>query len=373
MSSCITAIGTANPKYRTSQSDIYQFMVKAFNLDKNNASRLKQIYDNSGIDYRFSVLSDFGKKTNDGRMLFENSTDETSFPGTEKRMEKYQQEAAGLAYEAVKNCLKGYNEDFIPKITHLITVSCTGMYAPGIDINLVELLGLHPSVERTCINFMGCYGALNALKTADYICRAQNEAKVLVVCIELCTLHFQKENTLDNWVANSLFSDGAAAAVVENSSHRTIAGNILQLDTFYSEFISAAKNEMGWNIGDKGFEMKLTSKVSKLILKHIPAVAEKLLEKAGLNADEIGLYAIHPGGRKILEAAESALGFSQESNKFSYEVLRDYGNMSSASILFVLEKTLYENSNNLSKNILGFAFGPGLTVESMILKKLTNA
>lgn len=373
MSSCITAIGTANPKYRTPQNEIYQFMAEAFGLDRNNSSRLKVIYDNSGINYRFSVLPDFGKKTHEGRLLFQNSEDENTFPGTAKRMEQYQQEAAGLAVAAVNSCLQGFNKDFNSKITHLITVSCTGMYAPGIDINLVESLGLNSSVERTCINFMGCYGALNALKTADYICRAENDAKVLIVCIELCTLHFQKENTLDNWVANSLFSDGAAAAIIENTSVRTGTGNLLQLDTFYSEFIPAAKNEMGWNIGDKGFEMKLTSKVSKLILKHIPAVAAKLLEKAGLEAKDIDSYAIHPGGRKILEAAENALGFSQESNKFSYEILRDFGNMSSASILFVLEKLLYEISPTPRKNILGCAFGPGLTVESMILKKITHA
>ncbi len=348
-------------------------MAEAFELDNNNASRLKVIYDNSGIDYRFSVLPDFDRKTNDGRLLFHSSKEENSFPGTGRRMDHYQQNAAGLALEAAKKCLQGFPKDFTSKITHLITVSCTRMYAPGIDINLVESLELHPSVERTCINFMGCYGALNALKTADYICRAQHEAKVLIVCIELCTLHFQKENTLDNWIANSLFSDGAAAAIIENAGERMGTGNHLQLDTFYSEFIPAAKNEMGWNIGDKGFEMKLTSKVSKLIFKHIPAVAANLLEKAGLAADDIDSYAIHPGGRKILEAAENALGFSRESNKFSYEVLREFGNMSSASILFVLEKLLYDNNQPKRQNILGCAFGPGLTVESMILKKITNA
>ncbi len=373
MSSCISAIGIANPKYRASQKDIYQFMVEAFDLDKVNASRLKLIYDNSGIDHRFSVLPDFGKEDSDGRRLFHNSKEESSFPGTGKRMDQYQKEAAGIATAAAKNCLKGFSGDILPKITHLITVSCTGMYAPGIDINLVEILGLNHNVERTCINFMGCYGALNALKSADYICRAQEDAKVLIVCIELCTLHFQKENTLDNWVANSLFSDGAAAALVENSNKHTGTGNSLDLHTFYSEFIPAAKNEMGWYIGDKGFEMKLTSKISKLILKHIPSVAEKLLEKAGLVAGDIDSYAIHPGGRKILEAAEIALGFGRESNKYSYEVLRDYGNMSSASILFVLEKILQENDSISDKTILGFAFGPGLTVESMILRKTTHA
>jgi predicted naringenin-chalcone synthase len=373
MSSCITSIGTANPKYRTPQNDIYQFMAEAFGLDKNNASRLKLIYDNSGIDFRFSILPDFGKEANDEWLLFRNTADEPFFPGTAKRMVQYQLEAAGLAVAAVKNCLQEFDEEISSKITHLITVSCTGMYAPGIDIDLVELLGLDYSVERTCINFMGCYGALNALKTSDYICRAQKDAKVLIVCIELCTLHFQKENTLDNWVANSLFSDGAAAVIVENSINRTGTGNYLQLDTFYSEFIPAAKNEMGWSIGDMGFEMKLTSKVSKLILKHIPAVAVRLLEKARILAGDIDSYAIHPGGRKILEAAETALGFSSESNRFSYEVLREHGNMSSASILFVLEKILYENGPTPRKNILGFAFGPGLTVESMILKKIADA
>lgn len=372
MSSCITAIGTANPKYRISQNDIYHFMAEAFGLDKNNASRLKLIYDNSGIDYRYSVLPDFGKEYNDG-LLFRKSENDNSFPGTAKRMEQYQQEAAGLAVSAAKNCIVNLGTDIHSKITHLITVSCTGMYAPGIDINIVELLGLDHSVERTCINFMGCYGALNALKTADYICRAQEDAKVLIVCIELCTLHFQKENTLDNWVANSLFSDGAAAAIVENTKGRTGAGNVLKLDTFYSEFIPAASNEMGWNIGDNGFEMRLTSKVSKLIYKHIPSIAEKLLEKSGLTADQIGIYAIHPGGRKILEAAETALKFSTVSNKFGYEVLRDFGNMSSATILFVLEKILMENNSESGNNVLGFAFGPGLTVESMILKKITDA
>lgn len=372
MSSCISAIGTANPEYRTSQNDIYQFMVEAFDLDKNNASRLKLIYENSGIEYRYSVLSDFGKKSNHARQLFQNFKDDTLFPGTAKRMDHYQKEAAGVAAEAAKKCLKDLKDDIYSEITHLITVSCTGMYAPGIDINLVEILGLNHSVERTCINFMGCYGALNALKTADYICRAQQDAKVLIVCIELCTLHFQKENTLDNWVANSLFSDGAAAVLIENSHHRKGKGSFLVLDTFYSEFIPAAKNEMGWYIGDKGFEMKLTSKVSKLILKHIPGVAEKTLAKAGLHARDVNSYAIHPGGRKILEAAETALGFSRESNDHSYQVLREFGNMSSATILFVLEKILTENSTD-KKTILGCAFGPGLTVESMILKKNSYA
>ena len=216
---------------------------------------------------------------------------------------------------------------------------------------------------------MGCYGSLNALKVSDYICRADPKAKVLIVSVELCTLHFQKENTLDNWVANSLFSDGSAAVLVENNASIDTSKKTLQLDTFYSEFLSEAKNEMGWYVGDAGFEMKLTSKVSKLIYKHIQSISNKLLKKANLQFHEISHFAVHPGGRKILEAAETALGFSSAGNQFGYHILKDYGNMSSATILFVLKKLMDDPVGLDKENILGFAFGPGLTVESMILKR----
>lgn len=373
MSSCISAIGTANPKYRIPQNDIFQFMVKAFDLDDNNASRLKKIYDHSGIDYRYSVIPDFGETENNKNTFFSNSENFDPFPGTRDRLRLYQDTAADIAAAAAKDCLKNLNNDLTPEISHLITVSCTGMYAPGVDIELVEKLGLNSNVERTCINYMGCYGALNALKVADYICRADSNAKVLIVCIELCTIHFQKESTLDNWVANSLFSDGAAAVIVENSDFRSGHQNCLTLDTFYSEFVNEAKSEMGWYVGDAGFEMKLTSKVSKLIRKHILSISERLLNKAGLHFNDISRFAIHPGGRKILEAAEIALEFPADENRFAYDILRDYGNMSSATILFVLKNLLEDPRATGGENILGFAFGPGLTVESMILKRSEHA
>jgi len=373
MSSCISAIGTANPKYRITQNDIYGFMVKAFGLNPANASRLKQIYDHSGINYRYSVIPDFGEAESHKNTFFSKTEDFEPFPGTRERLKLYQDTASDLAAEAVKDCFLNHGKDLTSNITHLITVSCTGMHAPGIDIELVDKLGLNSNIERTCINFMGCYGSLNALKVADYICRADQEAKVLIVSVELCTLHFQKANTLDNWVANSLFSDGAAAVIVENSSERTNNKNCLTLNTFYSEFLNEAKNEMGWYVGDAGFEMKLTSKVSKLILKHIESISNKLLKKAKLEFKDISSFAVHPGGRKILEAAESALGFSMIANQFGYDVLREYGNMSSATILFVLKKLMMDSEGIDGENIMGFAFGPGLTVESMILKRKGNA
>lgn len=373
MSSCISAIGTANPKYRIPQNDIYKFMLKAFRLNDTNAARLKQIYDHSGIDFRYSVIPDFGETESSNNTFFGKNEDFEPFPGTRERLSIYKDTASSLATEAVNICLKNHTEIRLTSITHLITVSCTGMHAPGIDIEMVEKLGLNRHIERTCINFMGCYGSINALKVSDYICRADPKAKVLIVSVELCTLHFQKENTLDNWVANSLFSDGAAAVIVENSKSINAQKKVLLLDTFYSEFLNEAKNEMGWYVGDAGFEMKLTSKVSKLIFKHIRSISNKLLSKANLQFHEISRFAVHPGGRKILEAAENALGFSSAANRFGYDILKDYGNMSSATILFVLKKLMDDPEGVDRENILGFAFGPGLTVESMILKRNGNA
>ncbi|SEO08336.1 type III polyketide synthase [Mucilaginibacter sp. OK283] len=367
MESCISAIGIANPHNRIAQQDIYHFMVNAFGLDATNAARLKSIYDNSGIDYRYSVIPDFGESDPSNYTFFDPSGSFNPFPDTRKRLKLYQDEAIAIAINAVKNCLAGFGADALKQITHLVTISCTGMHAPGIDIELVEKLELNRDTERTCINFMGCYGAINGLKVADYICRANPEAKVLVVSVELCTLHFQKDNTLDNWVANSLFSDGAAAVLVENSLQRMRAGTNLILKNFYSEFVTEARDDMGWYVGNTGFEMKLTSRVSKQIKKNIKALTGRFLQKVKLNADEITAYAVHPGGRKILEAVEEALELPEESNAFAYETLQQYGNMSSATILFVLQKMLKAESL-IDQKVMSFAFGPGLTVEGMILE-----
>lgn len=344
-------------------------MEKAFGLDKNDAARLKKIYENSAIDFRYSAIADFGLDDFADNQFFPANQNLEPFPDTKKRMTFYREHAIAVAVQAAQNCLAAFDASFTGKISHLITVSCTGMYAPGIDIDLIDNLGLNRSTERTCINFMGCYGSINALKIADAICIANPEAKVLLVSVELCTLHFQKENTIENWVANSLFSDGAAAAIIENTDKRSIAQPCLSLKSFHAEYIYEAKNEMNWQIGNLGFEMKLTSQVAKQIQKHIKALADQVLQKSDLNFKQIDFVAIHPGGKKILEAAEVGLNICKCKNSFAHEVLQDYGNMSSATILFVLQKILMEKSAQPEQNILGFAFGPGLTVESMVLQK----
>jgi predicted naringenin-chalcone synthase len=367
MSSCISAIGIANPVNRFNQSRIYQFMANASGLDATNRARLKSIYDHSGIEHRYSVISDFGTDNLDEFTYFAPSVNLEPFISTQQRMQLYQREAVNVAENAARNCLADLPTATLSLITHLITVSCTGMYAPGLDIDLVERLGLKTSTERTCINFMGCYGAINALKTADYICRASSQAKVLIVSVELCTLHFQKENTLDNWVANSLFSDGAAAVLIEHSLQTSTSNISLELKHFYTELLPEASKEMGWYIGNTGFEMKLTSRVTRQIKKNISAVTHRLMESADMAFNQIDAFAIHPGGRKILEAVEEALELPEESNDLAYQVLREYGNMSSATILFVLKKLL-DRTVKRDQHILSFAFGPGLTMEGMVLK-----
>ncbi|WP_207533650.1 type III polyketide synthase [Desertivirga arenae] len=363
MSSTITAIGTANPEYRFPQMKILEFMSTAHNLDELNGSRLKKLYDASGIQFRYSVIPDFGVSRGTFT-FFGNDGNLEPFPGTKKRSDFYENNAKDLAIQALKN-LKESFEFNLADATHLITVSCTGMYAPGLDIDLVQEMQLAETIERTCINFMGCYGAFNALKMADYICRANVEAKVLIVDVELCTLHFQRENTMENWVANSLFADGAAAVLVE---HNKGDKHGLALKCFYNTLVTEAKDEMAWRIGDYGFEMRLSSGIARNIGKKINKVADDLAAKAGISRTSINRTAIHPGGRRILEVCEQVLDLPEEALDISYDILRQYGNMSSVTILFILKRLLKEALRG--ENIMTFAFGPGLTVETMVIEAI---
>jgi predicted naringenin-chalcone synthase len=360
MSSILSGIGVASPSYCFPQNQILRFMIDAHRLNANDSLRLEKLYDLSGIKQRYSVLSDFGEDSD--QTLF--GRNQAFFPTTAQRGAVYKKEAIGLCLKAVDDLKKKAPDLNLENITHLITVSCTGMYAPGLDIDLIEKLGLNKSTERTCINFMGCYGAFNALKVADYICRTRKDAKVLIVLVELCTLHFQKESTLENWVANSLFADGASAILVEPEESAQ-QGRGLRLQSFYTELALEAKDEMAWHIGDTGYEMRLSSKIAKNIKSRINGVTTKLLEKTSLSLKDISGMAVHPGGRRILEVCNEAFeeAFCM---KHSFEVLSKYGNMSSVTILFVLQRFLEEKTPG--SNIMSFAFGPGLTIESMILQ-----
>lgn len=359
--SFITAIGTATPAHQFSQSVIADFMVRAMQLDEPAAKKLRALYRATGIESRYSVLPDYGK-TGDYE-FYANTKDLSPMPSTKKRLEFFRKHAVALSKESALNAINGSANVAAKDITHLIVVSCTGMYAPGLDIDLVKALGLRPDVQRTCINFMGCYAAFNALKLADSFCGNDSEAKVLIICTELCSLHFQNENTQDNLLANALFGDGSASLLVEGKARK---GLNLKPEIFRCDIAPNGEEDMAWTVGDLGFEMKLSAYVPDIIQSGIKELTNKLLGSGKIS--DITYFAIHPGGKKILEVIEKELGLSHEQNAHAYGVLKKYGNMSSPTVVFVL-KELCRNLNGVdhNKRILSFAFGPGLTMESMVL------
>ena len=364
MGASITAIATAVPEFKKHQSLLPALVCSNLDLDEHYEKLLQDIYDATGIINRYSIFPD-GSLNNTDVIFFPNKERKT-FLSTSERMQIYKEHAPTLAVKAIKQCL-AEKEDISPSdVTHLITVSCTGMYAPGLDIDIVQQLKFRSETKRFAINFMGCYGAFNGLKVAEAICKAYSTAKVLVICVELCSIHFQEKLTMNNIISNALFSDGAACALIE--------GNVcskprLAIEDFHSDLLPQSSSTMAWDIADNGFEMVLTSFVPKLIESGIGDFAKNLLIKLGLSISDIEHFAIHPGGKQILISCENALSLSKHDNRHSYQVLKDYGNMSSATVLFVLRKILSSvTKDNHAQNVFSCAFGPGLALESALFK-----
>lgn len=358
--SYITAIGTANPDFCFKQEKIAEFMIR--NIPEHPAWRRKfmALYKASGIDTRYTVIPDFGT-TPENYRFFPPTANLEPFPDVRKRMILYEKEASVLGARAAVICLKK-GHVYAEEITHLITVSCTGMYAPGMDIELVEQLNLNHSVNRTCINFMGCYAAFNAIKAADAFCKADPANKVLIVGVELCTLHYQKNTDWDYILSNALFGDGAAAVLVEGVKGPTCS---LSLDLFKSFLVPQGKKDMAWHISNFGFEMSLSSYIPDLIRSGIKDFCAELSDDLDAAID---YYAIHPGGKGILEAVESSLNIEREKNRWAWGVLKDHGNMSSVTVLYVLQKLMESITDSRREGrILTMAFGPGLTVETGVL------
>ena len=363
----IQSIGLAVPPNKISQQLYYSILENANGMGRAEKLKLQKIYSRSGIASRHSVLEEFGKDDHPDNIIFHPSNDQPAAT-VSQRMILFEKYAADLCEEAIMKCFKNLPSLKVEQVTHLITFSCTGMYAPGLDIQLVEKIGLLRSVERTCINFMGCYAGINALKVAHHIVRSEPDAVVLLAGVELCTLHYQKNDKQDQLIANALFADGAAACIVSAALNiESMDHTSLKMLEFYAEFEPAGKEEMAWRIGDFGFDLKLSIYVPDLIKKSIGSLLKKLFNQANITQQDIDYFAIHPGGVKILEACEAALGITSEQNKISYDVLNEYGNMSSVTIIFMLERYMNQlNQKDKGKKLLACAFGPGLTMEAMI-------
>jgi predicted naringenin-chalcone synthase len=359
----IISISTAVPQYRHEQKNILSFMQNVFAMNETEKRKLKFLYQQSSINTRYSVLEDYGLQA--GEWSFYPATENLEpFPNLELRMKWYNETAAPLSVKAVESCI----EKKISKeeITHLMTVSCTGMSAPGLDLQVIELMGLRENIFRTSINFMGCYAAIHALKLADAFTKQDKKAKVLIACTELCTLHFQKDNNVNNIMSSLLFGDGAAAVLVANDDDQ-LEG--LRIKDFYSEVSFKGKKDMSWELSSSGFLMTLSGYVADLIEEDFDKLVLHALQHAGVDKNDISHWCIHPGGKKILTSIQKSINVSEEALQHSYKVLRDYGNMSSPTILFVLKEIMEElQSKEKSKaNIFGAAFGPGLTMETFIL------
>lgn len=341
-------------------------MAQAHAFEPTQKNRLNALYRASGISQRHSVIGDYASLNPADWSFYPEATDLRPFPSTSKRSEVYRSEALELSCKAVEKCMEG-SAIQLEELTHLVTVSCTGMYAPGLDIDLVNSLGLSTNIQRTSINFMGCYAAITAIKTADAICRASPEAKVLVVATELCTIHFQNKTDEDNLLANAIFSDGSAAVLISGQVYQEDGKIGLSPKAFHCDLLTDGANDMAWNIGDFGFEMKLSAYVPDLVQSGIKSLVDTLSAKLeGVTVDH---HAIHPGGKKILTVIEEELGIDKSANTHAHEVLRHNGNMSSPTVLFVLKAVMDSLTiDNQGEHVLSLAFGPGLTLESVLFE-----
>src|SRR4051812_4564382 len=327
-------------------------MQQAYNLNATDRRRLAFMYSYSGIENRYSVLKDFSLSPQQWQFINMESNEYTPL---DKRMELYKQHALPLSLKAAQRCLAAVKEGTI--ITHLITVSCTGMSAPGLDLELVEALELSPNVFRTSVNFMGCYAGIHALKLGRMICDTEVRANVLIVATELCTLHFQQEYTPDNAASSLLFADGSAAILM--SSNQDLQP-IATVTNFHSAIAFKGIKDMAWEISSKGFLMTLSGYVPQLIEQDIAALVDEALLQSNIAREEVGYWCIHPGGRKIVDTIQKQLGLNNNDTQPAREVLHNYGNMSSATIFFVLDEICRQaKQQRKPSRALGVAFGPG--------------
>ena len=320
-------------------------------VDPRKRNIFGRMTERAGIEHRYSCLHAGGALENDTNEQVNAHTfyRKGDFPSTAERMKMFERFAPVLLRKTLDRLR--VTEEEARAVKHVLVTSCTGLYAPGLDFEIVDHLGLNPSVERTMIGFMGCYAAVNALKLARHIVRSEPEAKVLVVNLELCTLHYQMTQDLAQVLAFLVFADGCAASLV---SAEPVG---LALDSFNAVTIPETRELITWKIRELGFDMMLSGQV--------PAELAKALRSAGseIAGGDVDLWAVHPGGRTILDAAEQGLELGADALWASREVLREFGNMSSATIMFVLQRLMARAKSG--ERGCAMSFGPGLTAETM--------
>ena len=356
-------IATTVPPTSYTQEFAHRFMRDLPMYGEKEQRFLDRIYRDTRIARRHSVIEDYGKDPSQYQ-FFARSATLLPEPSVAQRNDLFVAAAEELSLRAAEQLFSATDRVRAEDITHLVTVTCTGFSAPGFDYQLVQRLPLRAGVHRYHIGFMGCFAGFPALKLAHTICSADPGARVLIVDVELCTLHFQFKPEPDTMVANALFADGAAAAVV---SCTPPDGPAYRLNGFSSRIVPESDQAMSWRLGDVAFDMKLSTYVPKLLHRDIAAIVHDTMQAVGLRREDVRLWAVHPGGRAILDRIADALELSEEELQFSYATLHDYGNMSSATIFFLLQRMLQDAATG---PVFAAAFGPGLTVESACLERV---
>ena len=356
----ILGIGTAVPHTVLPQPAVRDLFLAQPGVEKLTARLIGAAFDQSAIETRHTVLSELGARAAEPSAFIDPDSRELLSPLTGTRNDVYRSEAPPLFARAAREALERADVE-TSAITHVVTASCTGFFAPGPDYRLVRDLGLPSTVERDHLGFVGCAAAFPALRQAARICAAEPAAVVLVVCGEICSIHLRASSDPEQIVASAVFADGAAAAVV-SAQARTDAPS-LTLDGFATALTEDGENDMRWIIGDHGFEMTLTAEVPRIVGREVREALAPVLARAG----HVDRWIVHPGGRSILDRFETALDLPGDALELSREVLRRYGNMSSATVLFILARMLEDPDLIDGSRAIGVAFGPGLTVESALL------
>ena len=346
----INRIATAVPDYEVHEYFL-RFAAKSLEAQPRQQALFGKMAQRAGIENRFSCFepaNDPEGPVVDKAGLFRRG----AFPGTAKRMDLFEDAAAELAMAAIRRLDMDAE---MAGVTHLVVASCTGLSAPGLDLEIVHRAGLSPSVERTLVGFMGCYAAINALKLAHHIVRSEPRANVLVVNCELTTLHLKETDDLERLLTFCLWGDGCSAALVSARAEG------LRIEGFEALLSRDGRELMTWNVRDDGFDMVLSGRVPATIQTVLGGNVATIL--GGASVDEIDLWAVHPGGRSVLDAVQRTLNLPADALDRSREVLRAHGNMSSATVMFVMAKMLEDGAKGAKG--CGMAFGPGLTAETM--------
>ena len=366
----IQRIDTLLPEFSFTQEEASAKM-QELARDERERRLIRAIYRSSGIERRHAVIRNYD---GDGPDSFFRRDPDGSMkgPGTAARNAIFASESRHLSVTLARKTLGNCPGVDAGDVTHVVTVSCTGFYNPGPDYYIVRDLGMSLGTERYHLGFMGCYAAFPALRMAARFCEADPGAVVLVQCLELCSLHLKLSGTEDMILANSLFSDGAAAAIV--SAREPAPGkNAYRIGGFHSTLVPGGEQDMAWRIGDNGFDIALSSYVPKIIGANLREFVEPSLSVIGMSTGDVDLWAIHPGGKSVIDQAQRCLSLRPEQVRESREVLRKYGNMSSVSILFVLAEILERQGEAGEETVCAVAFGPGLTVEMALLSVLRAA